>query len=404
MSEHTSGWRLCRWDVALAVGAAVYEVRDVLLRGSGDRRYGEAWWPGIIVWAAMSALLLLRRRWPGPIAAVAIAADLASFYPAAEAVALFTVGAHTLSRRLQAGLLAASALGHTLAFWYDPDVTMPQLAPHYIIFSVTPMLLGLYVAARQRLRVSQEEQIRSMELERVLLEERARAQERREIGREMHDVVAHGVTHMVFRAGALQMAAESRQADWVAEEAVTLQSLGRGVLGELRTALGLVGGGNHGDRAPLPTAAGLPALLERTREGGVAVTLRQNHDLDSLEPVYGRTLYRIVQEALTNVSKHACGARAQVDVAYGPQSLTVRILNGPPSQPQGTARPADGSLPEGGQGLLGMRERVTLLGGTLTTGPTGDGGFRVEAIIPLTPRHQPARARPPRPGTGTEVE
>lgn len=392
-------WRICVWDVALAVGAAVYQVRDLLLRSSGGWRFGETRWIDVAVWAVLSMLLLLRRRWPVGIAALAVAADLVSFYPAAEAVAMFTVGAHTRSRRLQGALLAAAAVLHALTYWLGHEASMSQLVPHYAVFCVTPMLLGLYVAARYRLSDIQRERMEHMERERLLLDERARMQERRSIAREMHDVVAHGVSHMVFRAGALQMAAESRQAQWAAEEAVTLQSLGRGVLGELRTALGLLGGTGPGERVPLPTAADLPVLLRHARESGLEVNLREDGDITALEPQYGRTVYRVIQEALTNVTKHAPGAATAVDVGFGSGSLTVRIVNDPPGTASG-ARPADGQvLPPGGHGLGGMRERVELLGGTLEFGPTALGGFCVAAIIPLPPGNEPLRRT-----TDTEAE
>lgn len=367
-------WRIRLCDVVLALGAAVYQVRDLLLRSAGDWRLDGARWGDVAVWIALSVLLLLRRRWPLVVAVLAVAADLVSFYPAAEAVAMFTVGTSVRSRRVQGAVLAASGVSHALVYWYGHGSTMAQLFPHYIVFSVTPLLLGLFIAGRQ-------ERLEYMERERVLLDERATAQERRRIGREMHDVVAHGVSHMVFRAGALQMAAENRRAEWAVEEALTLQALGRGVLGELRTALGLLKDTGRGERMPLPTVEDLPALLAHARESGLAVRLHQEGGLASLEPQYGRTVYRVVQEALTNVVKHAPGAATTVDIIRAEHRLTVRVVNLPP----GPRADSPTTLPAGGHGLLGMRERVTLLRGTLQAAPTPDGGFRIEALIPLPP-------------------
>ncbi|MER5863490.1 histidine kinase [Kitasatospora sp. NPDC002040] len=392
MAERDTRRSIRAMDVVLAAGAAAYQVRDLVLSGSGHGPLGPVRGSDVGVWVALSALLLVRRHRPYAVAALAVAADLVSFYPAAEAVALFTIGARTVSRPVRVAVLAASAVLHAAVYLLGSSGGMPRLIPHYALFCAAPLLLGLYVAARGRHDAMLRGRMETMERERVLVEERARSQERRGIAREMHDVVAHGVSHMVFRAGALQMVADSRGAPWAAREADTLQTLGRGVLGELRTVLGLLGGGVTGERVPLPTAADLPALLDRVRADGVPVRLRQAGETDRLEPRYGRTLYRVVQEALTNVARHAPGAGATVDVLVGAESLTVQVTNGPPGHRPGP-RDADGPEREGcGRGLLGMRERVELLGGTVRYGPTPAGGFRVRAALDLT-HDQPPQPR-----------
>lgn len=373
-------WRLSRTDVVLSAAAAALQVRDLLLGGRGGWFFTPPTWVYVSLWAAVTACLLFRRRFPVLVALAVIAADMVGFYPAAEAVALFAVGAYTLSPRTRAGILLLDVLLHFGAGWLKGGVGFALLSAHVVIFALAPFLAGIHWATRRRLADSLAAQEVLMVRERNLLDERARSLERRRIAMEMHDVVAHGVSQMVVRAGVLEVVSDSRRADWAAEEARTISAAGRTVLEELRTALGVLRSAqvdvSTAPRSPLPSLADLPVLLQRTRDLGIPVDLYRDGDLSTLQAPYARAAYRLVQEALTNITKHAPGAPTRIHLARAEGSLTVRVVNARPAGPR-TA------LPAGGNGLVGMRERIELLGGQVEAQALADGGFAVEARLPL---------------------
>lgn len=244
---------------------------------------------------------------------------------------MFTVGAHVQSSRKRILLLLTALLSHTVATGIGHGVSATRLAAHWVTVALAPLLLGLYLATRQRLVLSLRERAQRIERQKVLAEENARLGERRRIALEMHDVVAHGVTQMVVRAGTLQVLAESRGEGWVAREAAALHATGRTVLDELRTALGVLrvqGAEPEGpSRSPLPGIADLPLLLENARQNGTRVEYDQSGDLSLINPHHARAVYRVVQESLTNVAKHAPLARTRIDLDCRPGLLTVRVHN-----------------------------------------------------------------------------
>src|SRR5690606_11832654 len=208
------------------------------------------------------------------------------------------------------------------------------------------------------------------------LAEQAVADERRRIARELHDVVAHHVSVMgVLATGARRVLTRDPAA---ADEALTtIEETGRTALREMRRLLTVLRTEAEpaAELAPQPGLAGIEALVEQIREAGLPVTLRINGDEAPLDPGVALTVYRIVQEALTNTLKHAGEATARVRLDVDGSCLQLEVSD--------TGR---GPRPDGGRighGLLGMRERVALYGGTLRTGPRPGGGFRVSARIPL---------------------
>ncbi|MFI0443931.1 sensor histidine kinase [Actinomadura sp. 6N118] len=232
-------------------------------------------------------------------------------------------------------------------------------------------LLGMYVSARRRVLDGLRERA-----ERAA--EQARAEERTRLAAEMHDVVAHRVTLMVLQAGALRVRTRDDETREAAEE---IRSTGAKALEELRDVIGLLRRTDEGpdDEAgahgPLPD---LSTLIAESGSVGVPVDLDEQGDPPLASPVVGRTAYRIVQEALTNVRKHAPGARVRVKIRYRADGVRLTVLNSAPS------RPADGDLAASGSGtgLTGLGQRVDLIGGTFTADPTPDGGFRVDASLP----------------------
>jgi signal transduction histidine kinase len=238
-----------------------------------------------------------------------------------------------------------------------------------------PTAVGLWVRERRRVFAGLVEKAEQAGREQRVRAERARAQERGRIAREMHDVVAHRVSLMVLHAGALEMNAPD---DATAEAAALIRTTGRDALEDLRAALGVLRDGDTGP-APLPTLADVDDLLEQSRAAGVTISRHDEGDPGAFPSALERTLYRVVQEALTNVHKHAPAASTRVDFCWRQDLVGVEIRNDPPPRRE---LPAD-TMPGSGSGLDGLRERVELLGGTFAAGRRLDGGFSVSAHLPV---------------------
>ena len=242
-----------------------------------------------------------------------------------------------------------------------------------------PLALGLWVSARRRAGEALRDRAARLEREQHARTEQARAQERTRIAREMHDVVAHRVSLMVLHAGGLEVGATDPR---TVETAALIRGIGRDALTDLRGVLGVLrspdpdGAATTAAPAPQPTLADLDGLLDQSRRLGVTVTRRGDGEPRPLSAIVERTVYRIVQEALTNVHKHAADAATEVALRYRPSHLEVAVHNAAPP-----AAPAD-PPPGAGLGLNGVRERIELLGGTLDAGGTPDGGFAVRASLP----------------------
>ncbi|GAA4217860.1 sensor histidine kinase [Actinocatenispora rupis] len=231
--------------------------------------------------------------------------------------------------------------------------------------------IGALISARRQLAVetrrTEEEQARS-----ALLAERAR------IARELHDVVAHHMSLIAVQAETAPYRLTGLPAEANAEFG-SISGAAREALVEMRRLLGVLRSApDEIERAPQPGLAALPDLLDRVRRAGTPVTRATEGEPYPVSAGVDVSAYRIVQESLSNVRRHAPGAEVTVLVGYDPGALRVEVTNGPAH-----SGPAPGDGP--GHGLVGMRERATMLGGTLTAGRTDDGGFRVRAVLPLTP-------------------
>jgi signal transduction histidine kinase len=201
------------------------------------------------------------------------------------------------------------------------------------------------------------------------------AAERARIARELHDVVAHAMSVMVVQAGAARTALEREPA--VAEEALRrIEETGRVGLGEMRRLIGLLRPEDPADLAPQPDLARLDELLETMRHAGLQVEAVVEGSPRELPQGVGLTAYRLVQEALTNVLKHAGESHARVLLRFDEDALEVEVFD------DGLGPLRDGTT-LGGHGLIGMRERVELFGGSLETGPRPGGGFEVRARLPV---------------------
>lgn len=225
---------------------------------------------------------------------------------------------------------------------------------------------------------------REVAANRTLLADRAVAEERRRIARELHDIVAHHITTMQLMAGGAR-ANLAGDPEVVRDALVTLETSGRLALREMRQLLDVLRAGDEPEdtpAAPQPGAGDLHRIVADSTLAGLPTELSIRGEERPLPPALGLTVFRIVQEALTNAAKHAGPARTCVRLTYLPDRITVEVRDdGGGAPPREGDRP--GSRP--GYGLVGMRERVALHGGTLRTGPQDGGGFAVAADLPLTP-------------------
>jgi signal transduction histidine kinase len=229
------------------------------------------------------------------------------------------------------------------------------------------------------LLVSLRERAERAEADQRLHEDRARMAERARIAREKHDVLAHRISLLAMHAGGLEVRPDLPRAE-VQATARLMRSTARQALEELRSVIGVLRT-EYGDPAPAvrqPALADIDRLVEETRRAGADIDFAiEVHDAETVPAALGRDVYRIVQEALTNVGKHASGAAATVKVtgAVG-QGLHVSVRN-----PISVGAARSPILPGSGAGLLGLQERVQLSGGTLVHGPDGSGDFVVEADL-----------------------
>ena len=379
-----------RSDVALALAVAVLGQVDVLAPHLFPTHLSGPHWAVSVGYLVASLALAWRRTRPG-VAFLVVAVVLSlqalawgassgngSLVPAL--VVSYSVAAHGSRRD---ALAAAAALPLLVvvrevsnplnATWHD---TFHALG--WDLLLPAAWLLGAYLRTR-RLYVD-ELHARALRAEQER-EERARlavAEERARIARELHDVVAHAVSVMVVQAEAAdELVTRDRAADAV-RPLRSIQATGREALGELRRLLGVL----RADDAALEPQSGLAdvdALLDGVRAAGIDVTLRRTGSAESLGAGLGLAGYRIVQEALTNVLKHSGARRVEVTVDSASDGLAIEVRDDGAASTSTGAAPDDGT---GGHGLIGMRERVRLYGGTLETGAVAPRGFRVRAHLP----------------------
>jgi signal transduction histidine kinase len=354
-------WALVLFALATTVGAAAHHDRRVF---------------GVAIAVAACLPLLVRRRFPVATLAATVAATVAIlggwgvYNPIPVGVALYTVAEHCDRR---ASLRAA---GVALAVLAVPLVTQagggfgPKLLAQLIGFAVA-WLVGDSVRSRRRYTEALEEKAERLERERETEAARAVAEEQARIARELHDVVAHSLSVIVVQAAAARDVFASRPER--AHEALTnIEATGRGALGELRRLLGGIRGG--APFAPQPGVADLDDLVRQVRGAGLDVTVGIEGQQTPLPPAIDLSVYRLVQEALTNTLKHAHATRADIALRYATDGLGLEIRD------NGTAR-TNGSGT--GNGLIGMRERVALFGGSFAAGPDPEGGFTVSARFPI---------------------
>ncbi|MFE0464634.1 sensor histidine kinase [Kitasatospora sp. NPDC058965] len=407
--EGAQGRGLWWWDrrrsVALDVSLAALAALECAAGGwslaTGSFHLGGAAAVAAAVIGALGgASLLVRRRWPAVPVLVSILLMPGLFGIVLLEVALFTLAStwHWPMRRGRVVALSAVVFVETTAMMLlifltgtpRPGEQVPATWVFALVavlvavgLTVPPVITGLYLGAKRRLVESLTDRALGLEAELDLLAERAserarraRLEERTRIAREMHDVVAHRVSLMVVHAGALERIV-ARDPDKAAQSAKLMAETGRQALNELREILGVLR--MNEDAAPGPAGNGLAELarlVDQSRAAGMRVTLTVSGDRQPYRDEAEQTAYRVVQEGLTNAHKHAGGAAVVVLLAYLPNGVRVAVANDCPDGGEQVG------LPSGGNGLVGMEERVRALGGSFTAGPQAGGGFRVEALLP----------------------
>jgi signal transduction histidine kinase len=357
----------------------------VMVLGSGPAASGEV--PprrplDLLAYALMAvaaAVLLGRRRWPLGVLAVTVGASVGYLvleYPHGPILLAMSVAMYSVAVRLPAGA-SLVACGVALLAVVIPDMLV--IDPELLLVE-TPLLLAVLsglllpswaIGTVVRLGQETERRARQDETRRRAFEERLR------IAREVHDVVGHGLAVINLQAGvALHVVGRRPEHAEVALEAIKRSS--KDALEELRGTLAVFrrpedGGGPW---RPAPGLDRLEALAAAMAEGGLPVEVAITGPRASLPAAVDLAAYRIVQESLTNVVRHAGPATAAVRASYQPDALVLEVADTGRGRPSGAARP-------GGHGIAGMRERAAAVGGTLQAGPSGDGGFLVRARLPL---------------------
>lgn len=335
--------------------------------------------PTALVLAAVAcAALAFRRRFPLTVFALTLPATLVLEVVVAPIAVLYTLAERSRNRRLLAGCAVVSATALALPWPLDGDGfaetgnTWTLIYFGYLLAAtLAPVLVGQLVQARRDLKQRLAEIEEAREHERALHAQAVLARERAQLAREMHDVVSHQVSLIAVQAGALQVASKDAPSR---EAAHSIRTLSVATLDELRHMVTLLRASGSGatELTPQPTLAQLEQLIANS---GIDVEFSGVGPTTDMAAPSQRAVYRTVQEALTNVRKHAPGATACIEIRRTGQGTEVTVTNTAPTRPAL-------ALPSSQQGLIGLRERAELLGGTFESGPTEDSGYRVRLRLP----------------------
>ncbi|MFC5187951.1 sensor histidine kinase [Actinomadura harenae] len=343
-----------------------------------------------VVVAGIAGLsLAVRRRFPFSVALTcSVAAVFAS--PLALPFSLYALTLYGRRRTslgwVAVGAVLLAAVGVHLYYArnaWGTDPTWAEMAGVVAsglgVVVVVPVLLGLHQRSRRRLVRALAERAERAETEQELRADQARLEERARLAGEMHDVVTHRVSLMVLQATSLRTRAPDEDVRAAAEE---IRVVGRQAMRELRDLVGVLRSQDQVGTALDDKADVLDVsdLVADSRSAGIAVELATDGEPLPAEPAVRRTAYRIVQEGLTNVHKHAPGAEVRVRVRYDDGWIHLTVRNTPSS------RAPDVELGAGGTGLEGLRQRVDLVGGRLRASPRPEGGFELEAALPADGR------------------
>ncbi|MBJ7906764.1 sensor histidine kinase [Streptomyces sp. NPDC004549] len=388
-------WVDCFWAVVLL---GVSGVSVVNMDGTPNHHgsYAAAWTVSVI----LCAVLALRRRVPEAMLLVVLATGVAQLVldvqPVAADFAMLVItytvaatGTRWASRLALAGSLVAASLAQVR--WPNEHTSgLGQIA--LAVFQTVPFALAWVLGDSMRTRrayfAQLEERAARLEREREAQSKVAVAAERARIARELHDVVAHNVSVMVVQADGAAYVLDAAP-DQAKKALETISSTGRQALAEMRRLLGVLRTGEHqesGEYVPQPDVGQIDDLVEQCRTSGLPVDFKVEGTPRPLPSGVELTAYRIVQEALTNTRKHGGPeAGASVRLVYFDDGLGLLVEDDGKGAPHELYE--EGGADGQGHGLIGMRERVGMVGGTLDAGPRPGGGFRISALLPLKPAH-----------------
>jgi signal transduction histidine kinase len=371
-----------------AVGEAVILLLaavDAIPPWSGPPTWSRDW----ILSALAVAGLLLRRRFSLVSWLLCLPGIVWSQVLVAPLVAVFSVADRNRHRWVLAVVVAGTFAAQVAAFQVEGfggtgNIIVIQGVILAAVFAAGPAALGLLMAARRQLTAQLRQLTESRQSERVLLAGSVLAEERTRLAREMHDVVSHQVSLIALQAGALRVTADSPA---TREIAATIRTLATRTLDELRVMIGVLRSGQEAELAPQPRLTDIPRLVA---DSGLPVSLDMDLPPEQNWPdAVQRAAYRSVQEGLTNARKHAPGALITVILRARGPLLLVQVRNAPPPGSPTLASSPAAALPDGGHGLIGLRERAELLGGQLQAAHTDSGGFDLLVTLGSPPIGQP---------------
>jgi signal transduction histidine kinase len=365
--------RATRQDAMIAAALAIPSLVQVLVAPIAPRAVG------VVIALVSTVPIAFRRAHPFGAALTGVSAwwletDGYILVGYAAAFLLFySLGAHEPDRRKLLAACAFALIAGAVGVTRSDPLVYEYVGSLFIV--VGPTLVGRIVRRQEEQAARLRELTHHLEVERERSAHTAVAEERARIARELHDVVAHGVSVIAIQADAAE-AALDRDPDLARAPLQAIHSSAGEALADMRRLLGVLREDEDGNElAPQPGLAQLDALIDRARGAGVPISLIQSGEPRELPASLDLSAYRILQEALTNVRKHARGAAATIALDWAPDALELRISDRGPG--------ANGSAPGDGHGLVGMRERVKVHGGELRTGSAPQGGFEVHARLPL---------------------
>ena len=362
-----------RWQEVLVPAVVTAEG---ILQGVLATSPTELWRPALVI--ALGAALLLRHRhwrWLLPL--------LLLINTAAMAVTVLIIVTYAYATRSHHRLLTLAVALLAVITGALPSLLWMSVGPWFGITGLVVVTLvvtasaasGMYTSTRRALLSQLQQRAEQAESGRTVAEEQARRAERTRIAREMHDIVAHKISLVALQAGALEVNPKLER-EQVQQSAALIRQTATTALSELREVLGVLrGDGEEAPLAPQPTWEDVRRLVITSQHAGIAVDLFDFID-DPVPDPLARTAYRVVQEGLTNIHKHALHTKARVALIGEPGTeLVIEVSN---VLPKGFTT----DLPGARMGLSGIETRVTHAGGTIASGPTDDGRFEVRAVIP----------------------
>ncbi|PGH43269.1 two-component sensor histidine kinase [Micromonospora sp. WMMA1996] len=371
-----------RADALLAAATVALVVVAVVAEGTAPARVVLA----CAVAVGLGVLVLGARRWPLP-ALLATAVGILAYYaldlppvgvvaPAAAVLYRVAERGRVTPAALVAGGLLAVSVAVRLVEGDDVAVVVGAELGSEAALALAVIALGDAVRTRRSLRAALVRQAMAADEERHREAARQVEAERLRIAREVHDTLGHTMSVITLQSAVAREALTDRDPAQAEGALAAIHSVSGSAMAELRATLGTLRR-EPGPHEPAPGFAQLPALVDGVRRGGLAVDLRVDGPVEALPSVVGSTVYRVVQEALTNVLRHAGATRVTVTVRATPGRLALEVVD------DGRGGPSAGATGRKGQGLRGMAERVALLGGRVDTGTAATGGFRVSVHLPL---------------------